>query len=402
MKYVIFLGDGMADEPVAEIGGRTPLQAARKPNIDRIAREGRCGLLHTITDPVLPAGSDAANLAVMGYDVRRVIQGRGVLEAASMGVDIPDGAIAMRMNLICIEDGCIRNHSAGHISTEEARHLIAALERELGGDGISFHTGVSYRHLLVGRGLHPALECAPPHDHPGEAVEPLMIRAKEPAAQATADRLNDLTRRSWDVLKDHPINRSRREAGRDAANSIWLWSPGVRPSMPTFQERFGVTGAVISAVDLIRGIGVYAGLEVLHVEGATGLWDTNYEGKADACLSALERHDFVFVHVEGPDEAGHEGDLEIKIRTIEDLDTRLIGRVMEGLAARGMEARLAVLPDHPTPVARRVHTRAAVPFAICGPGIEADAVERYDEASCAAGGFGELRGDAFIRAVFGR
>ena len=172
--------------------------------------------------------------------------------------------------------------------------------------------------------------------------------------------------------------------------------------MPTFQERFGVTGAVISAVDLIRGIGVYAGLEVLHVEGATGLWDTNYEGKADACLSALERHDFVFVHVEGPDEAGHEGDLEIKIRTIEDLDTRLIGRVMEGLAARGMEARLAVLPDHPTPVARRVHTRAAVPFAICGPGIEADAVERYDEASCAAGGFGELRGDAFIRAVFGR
>ena len=210
MKYVIFLGDGMADEPVAEIGGRTPLQAARKPNIDRIAREGRCGLLHTITDPVLPAGSDAANLAVMGYDVRRVIQGRGVLEAASMGVDIPDGAIAMRMNLICIEDGCIRNHSAGHISTEEARHLIAALERELGGDGISFHTGVSYRHLLVGRGLHPALECAPPHDHPGEAVEPLMIRAKEPAAQATADRLNDLTRRSCDVLKDHPINLSRR------------------------------------------------------------------------------------------------------------------------------------------------------------------------------------------------
>jgi 2,3-bisphosphoglycerate-independent phosphoglycerate mutase len=325
-----------------------------------------------------------------------------VLEAASMGAAIADDAIAMRMNLICIDGGKIRNHSAGHISTAEADELIGVLQRELGGDGVSFHTGVSYRHLLVGRGLDPDLECAAPHDHPGEAIEPLMIRARGDAARATAERLNALTRRSWALLGDHPVNVARREAGKDAANSIWLWSPGRRPRMATFEERFGVTGAVISAVDLIRGIGVYAGLEPLHVEGATGLWDTNYEGKADACLEALERVDFVFVHVEAPDEAGHEGNLELKVRTIEDLDARLIGRVTAGLEKKGIEARLAVLPDHPTPVEKRVHTRAAVPFAMMGPGIEADAVEQYDEASCAAGGFGELRGDGFICAALGK
>jgi 2,3-bisphosphoglycerate-independent phosphoglycerate mutase len=402
MKSVIFLGDGMADEPCAELGGRTPLQAAHKPNMDRIARQGRCGLLHTITDPALPAGSDAANLAVMGYDVRRVIQGRGVLEAASMGVDVGPGDVAMRMNLICIRDGKIKNHSAGHIGSDEARELVQMLDRELGGDGIRLHSGVSYRHLMVGAGLDPALECAPPHDHPDQAVEPLMIKPKTEAARATAERLNAMTRRSWELLAEHPVNQRRRAAGKDPANSIWLWSPGRRPQMETFRERFGVTGAVISAVDLIRGIGVYAGLEPIHVEGATGLYDTNYEGKADACLEALARVDFVFVHVEAPDEAGHEGNLKLKIRTIEDLDARLIGRVMAGLETRGTEAVLAVLPDHPTPVALRTHARAPVPFAIWDPRRPADAVAAYDEASCAAGAFGELHGDAFIRAVFGR
>jgi 2,3-bisphosphoglycerate-independent phosphoglycerate mutase len=404
-KSVIFLGDGMADEPVAVLGGKTPLEAARKPHMDRIAREGRCGLLHTVTDPAVPAGSDAANLAVMGYNVREVIQGRGVLEAASMGVEIGPEAMAMRMNLIFMEDGRIKNHSAGHISTEEADAIIATLNERLGGDGIAFHTGVSYRHLMVGQGLDPALECAAPHDHPGEAVEPLMMRAKNGAtaeALATAERLNGLTRASWDLLAAHPVNAARRAAGKDPATSIWLWSPGRRPKMATFAERFGVTGAVISAVDLIRGIGAYAGLELLHVEGATGLWDTNYEGKADKCLEALERVDFVFVHVEAPDEAGHEGDAALKVRTIEDLDARLIGRVMAGLEKKGIAARLAVLPDHPTPVEKRVHTRAAVPFAIAGPGVAADGVERYDEKSCAAGGYGELRGDGFIREALGR
>jgi len=402
MKHIVFLGDGMSDYPIARIGGRTPLQAARKPNMDRIAREGRCGSFKTIEEDV-PTGSEAANLAVMGYDPRAVLQGRGVLEAASMGVDIRDDEMAARCNLICLfDDGRIKNHSAGHITSQESDGILRTLQAEMGSPDLRFYTGVSYRHLFVGRGLDPRLDCAPPHDHPNEPAEGLLIRAKVPEAEPTARLLNDLIRRSWPVLKNHPINRERRAAGKDEANSIWLWSPGKRPRMWTFQERYGIDGAVISAVDLIRGIGVYAGLEVLHVPGATGLHDTNYEGKADACLAALERHDFVYVHVEAPDEAGHEGDLTLKIKTIEDLDARLIGRVLAGLAQRGTEAVVAVLPDHPTPVEKRVHVRDAVPVAIWDPRQTPDSVDRYDEAACAAGSLGTLRGDEFMRLLFGK
>lgn len=400
MKYIIILGDGMADYPVARLGGRTPLQAAHKPHIDSIAARGRCGLFQTIP-PGMPPGSEVANLAVMGYDVRRVYQGRGVLEAASMGVALGEGEIAMRCNLICLEDGKIKNHSAGHISSEESEELIATLNRELGGAGLRFHAGVSYRHLFVGQDLDPALECAPPHDHPGEAAEDLMIQPATPAAAPTAALLNELTRKSWAILKDHPVNRRRRAAGKDPGNSIWLWSPGRRPTMWTYAERFGVTGAIISAVDLLRGIGVYAGLEILKVEGATGLYNTNYEGKAAAALDALERVDFVYVHVEAPDEAGHEGNLELKLQTIEDLDRRLVGPLLAGLEARGIEAVVAVLPDHPTPVELRIHVRDAVPFAIWDPRQPPDGVRQFDEASCAAGGLGLIKGDHFIRAVFG-
>lgn len=401
MKYVIILGDGMADYPVARLGGKTPLQVAHKPNIDRIAAQGRCGLFETL-EPDMPTGSAVANLAVMGYDPHQCFQGRGVLEAASMGVEVGPRDMAMRCNLICIEDGRIKNHSAGHISSEESDELIQALQRELGSETLRFHTGVSYRHLFLGRDLNPAVECAPPHDHPGEPAEALMIRAKTPEAGPTADLLNDLTRRSWEILRDHPVNQRRRAAGKDPGNSIWLWSPGRRPTMWTYAERYGVRGAVISAVDLIRGIGVYAGLEILKVEGATGLFDTNYEGKAQACLDALERVDFCYVHVEAPDEAGHEGNLELKIRTIEDLDRRLVGRILEGLEQRGMEAVLAVLPDHPTPVEKRTHVRDAVPVAIYDPRQRPDAVDRFDESSCAEGSLGLLHGDDFIRAVFGK
>jgi 2,3-bisphosphoglycerate-independent phosphoglycerate mutase len=403
-KYLIILGDGMADEPVARLGGKTPLQAARKPAIDRLAREGRCGLLQTLDDDV-PTGSEAANLAVMGYDPRKVLQGRGVLEAASMGVAVGDDDIALRCNLICLDDdGRIKNHSAGHITSEESAQIMATVDRELGGADLRFHPGVSYRNLLVARGLDPRLDCAPPHDHPGEAVEPLMIRARAPEARATAERLNELTRRSWEILRDHPVNRKRRAAGHDPANSIWLWSPGRRPTMQTFSKRFGVRGAVISAVDLIRGIGIYAGLEVIPVEGATGFWDTNYEGKADAALAALERLDFVYLHVEAPDEAGHDGNLDLKVRTIEDLDARLVARVVAGLQSRGRLDRtaIALLPDHPTPVEKRIHVRAPVPFLIRDARREPDGVERYDELSCSTGGFGTLAGDGFIRAFFGR
>ncbi|HOX04578.1 MAG TPA: cofactor-independent phosphoglycerate mutase [Candidatus Paceibacterota bacterium] len=400
MKHIIILGDGMSDDPVARLGGRTPLQAARKPNMDRLAREGCCGRLRTIEDD-MPTGSETANLAVLGYDPRQVLEGRGVLEAASMGVAIEDGEMAMRCNLICLDNGCIKNHSAGHISSEESDALLKAMQSEVGAPGLRFYTGVSYRHLLVARGLDPRLECAPPHDHPGEKAEDLLIRPRAPEAEATARLLNDLTRRSWSILAEHPVNRQRRQAGKDPGNSIWLWSPGRRPRMWTFAERFAVSGAVISAVDLIRGIGVYAGLEPIRVPGATGFWDTNYEGKADACLAALERHDFCYVHVEAPDEAGHDGNLDLKIRTIEDLDARLVGPILSGLDRRGWEAVVAVLPDHPTPVEKRIHVRDPVPFAIRDPRRAPDAVSAFDEASCAAGAFGLLHGDQFIRAVFG-
>ncbi len=402
MKYIIILGDGMADYPVARLGGRTPLQAARKPFMDQLAREGRCGLLRTLDDD-LPPGSETANLAVMGYNPREVLEGRGVLEAASIGVDIQPDEIAMRCNLICLfEDGRIKNHSAGHISTEESREILQTLQQQLGSEARHFYTGVSYRHLFVGQGLNPKLDCSPPHDHPGELAEGLFIRPTCPEAQATADLLNDLTRRSWAILKNHPVNRRRCEMGKDPGNSIWLWSPGRRPKMWTFVQHFGLSGAVISAVDLIRGIGVYAGLEVLKVPGATGLYDTNYQGKADACLEALNRHDFCYVHVEAPDEAGHDGNLELKIRTIEDLDARLVGRILDGLKGRRQETVIAILPDHPTPVEKRIHVRDAVPFAIYDPRQAPDAVPCYDESSCAAGSFGTLHGDQFIRAVFGK
>lgn len=400
MKHVIFLGDGMADEPDARLGGRTILQAARKPNMDRIAREGRCGMFATLP-PDMDSGSAVANLAVMGYDVYECYEGRGVLEAASMDVDIPDGAIGMRCNVICIENGKIKNHSAGHISTAESAELLKALEPHCG-PGITLHPGVSYRNLLVGRGLSKEIETEQPHDHPGEEAEPLMIKAKSPAGEATAKRLNDLTRKSWEVFRDHPVNKRRVAAGKDPGNSIWLWSPGNRPKMWTYQERFGVTGAVISAVDLIFGLGKYAGLEMIHVEGATGLSDTNYEGKADACLKALETKDFVYLHVEAPDEAGHEGNLELKRKTVEDFDARCIGRVLEGIERRGWQATVAVLPDHPTPVAKRVHTRDPIPFAIRGPKHAPDGVTAYDEVSCKAGAYGVVKGDAFIKAFFSR
>jgi len=398
MKHIIILGDGMADYPVARLGGKTPLQVARHPHMDRLAREGRCGLFKTIEDD-MPTGSEAANLSVLGYNPREVLQGRGVLEAASMGVDIGPDDMAMRCNLICLfDDGRIKNHSAGHITSAESDEILQTLHKEIGRPGLNFHTGVSYRHLFVGKGLDPRIDCAPPHDHPNEPAASLMIRPQVPAAQATADLLNDLTRRSWAILKNHPVNQRRRTAGKDPGNSIWLWSPGYRPKMWTFQERFGVTGAVISAVDLIRGIGVYAGLEIIKVPGATGLHDTNFEGKADAALDALKRVDFVYVHVEAPDEAGHEGNLDLKIKTIEDLDARLIGRILAGLEKT--EAVVAVLPDHPTPVEQRIHVRDAVPFAIRDPRRQPDGVQRYDEVSCAAGGFGIVHGDEFIRAVF--
>ena len=417
MRFVVFLADGAADLPVLELGNKTPLQVANKPAIDRIARLGRCGSFVTVDDD-MPPGSEVANLTVLGYDPRECYQGRGVIEAASMGIQLRDTDIAMRCNLICIADGRIKNHSAGHISTEEAHALIRHVDRYLGGDDVHFFPGISYRHLLVLSELSPPLdpslpsslppsfstdfECFPPHDHVGELVEDLMTKPKADSACPTVALLNDLIRCSWDLLPPHAVNQARVKAGKDPANSIWFWSQGRKPKMKTLNEQYGITGAVISAVDLIKGLGVYAGLDVIDVPGATGLIDTNYEGKADACLKALEDHDFVFVHVEASDEAGHAKDLKQKILAIEYLDSRLIARVMKGIEDSGVEATVAVLPDHLTPVAQGNHVHGPVPVAILNPRLAPDSIQTYDEVACASGALGSLRGDRFIRTVLGR
>ena len=400
MKYLVILGDGMSDRPVAKLGGRTPLMAAKKPAIDRIAREGRCGQLVTV-EPEMPPGSEVANLTVLGYDPKECYQGRGVLEAASLGIPIAPADVAMRCNLICVQEGRIKNHSAGHISTEEAKELIAYIQAKLGSDIARFYPGISYRHLLVLSQGSPDFECFPPHDHAGKPIVDLMVKPRSPEAQATAELLNDLILRSHDILANHPVNQKRKKEGLDQANYIWPWSPGRKPRMKTFGELYGLSGAVISAVDLINGTGVYAGLDVIPVKGATGLWDTNYEGKADAAVEALKDHDFVYCHVEATDEAGHSKDLDLKIKTIEYLDQRLVARIMRQLEEKKIEAVVAVLPDHATPVEFGNHTKDPVPVAILDPKVPADGVKVYDEESVKTGSLGMMHGNQFIKKLFG-
>lgn len=402
MKHIIILGDGMADEPVDRLGGLTPLQYADTPYMDKLAASGSTGRLKTVADGFHP-GSEVANMAVLGYDLPRVYEGRGVLEAASMGVALQPGEMAMRCNLVCVEGEILKNHSAGHISTVEADYLIRYLNEKLGSDRVRFHTGVSYRHLLVVKGGDKRLHCTPPHDVPLKAFRPLLVKAEAEEAAETAALLNELILRSQELLADHPVNRKRVSEGKDAANSIWPWSPGYRPAMQTMQEMYGIgSGAVISAVDLIRGIGVYAGLKVIEVEGATGLYDTNYEGKAEAALEALKTNDFVYLHVEASDEAGHEGDVALKVKTIEYLDRRLIRIIYEALQTWEEPVAIAVLPDHPTPCAIRTHTNVPVPFLICKPGETPDRVTRFDEFAVREGRYGLLEKDEFIRQFLSR
>ena len=396
MKYIIILGDGMADEPIGSLGGRTPLQAASKPSIDRVAALGRSGMLATVPAGFAP-GSEIANLSVLGYDLPKVFEGRGSLEAASMGVRIEDGEMAMRCNLLTIEQGRIKNHSAGHITSEEAAELIVFLQKELGGGDANFFPGVSYRHLLKLKGGDKRIATTPPHDVPGTPYRDVLVRALVPEAEATAVRINELIERSQELLKDHPVNRARVAAGKEPANSIWPWSPGYRPRMETLMQRYGIRdGVVISAVDLIKGIGVYAGLTPIDVEGATGLYTTNYEGKARAALDALRTHDFVFLHIEASDEAGHEGDAELKVRTIEYLDSRVVKAILDEISGWDEPVSMAILPDHPTPCALRTHTAKPVPFTIYRTGMPGDGVRRFDEQSAQAGSYGNLSGDEFM------
>ena len=396
MKYLIILGDGMADEPIASLGNKTCLQAANKPNIDKVAALGRNGLLDTIPEGYAP-GSEIANMSVLGYDVAKVFEGRGSLEAASMGVAIEDGEMAMRCNLICIENKKIKNHSAGHISNEEANELILFLQKELGSDEVNFFPGVSYRHLFKMKGGNKKLKCTPPHDVPGTPFADVMIQAETPEAQATADFLNELTLKSQALLENHPVNQKRAAAGKDKANSIWLWSPGYKPEMKTLLETYNLnSGAVISAVDLIKGIGVYAGLKVIEVEGATGLYDTNYEGKAQAAIDALRTDDFVYLHIEASDEAGHEGNVSLKIKTIEYLDSRVVKPIFDEISTWNEPVTIAILPDHPTPCVYKTHTNSPVPFIIYRQGDKADNVQVYDEFAAENGSYGLLKGAEFM------
>lgn len=409
MKHIIILGDGMADWPVESLGNKTLLQYANTPYMDKLAKMGRCGMLKTVQDGFHP-GSEVANSSILGYDQNEVYEGRGPLEAASIGVDLAPEDMAIRCNIITLEDGKIVTHNGGNLQTEDAAVLIDYLNEHLATDRVKFYCGVQYRHLLVIKGGNKHVVCQPPHDHPGEPWRPLLVTADSSCVgqeeesgvqrmtpQETADLLNDLILRSQELLARHPYNVERVKRGERQANSIWPWAGGYRPHMVPLTETFPQIkrGAVITAVDLIRGIGTLAGLRVIDVPGATGLADTNYEGKAQAAIKALETDDFVYVHVEASDEAGHDGDLDLKLKTIEYLDSRIVGPVYE--AVKEQQVAIAVLPDHPTPVAHRTHTNEPIPFLIYAPGMEADKVETFDEVACKQGSYGQLEKDEFIK-----
>ena len=405
----------MADLPVERLGGKTLLQYAHKPMMDQLAREGRCGRLITVPEG-FPPGSEVANTAILGYDLNKVYEGRGPLEAASIGYEMADDDFAIRCNIITLADGKIITHNGGNLETDDARVLIDYLNETLakpinersGCERVKFITGIQYRHLLVIKGGSKHIVCAPPHDHPNEAWRPLLVKAEdcpeEPnrlTPQQTADLLNELILKSQDLLASHPFNIERAKRGERQANSIWPWSGGYRPSMETLMQQYPQvkSGTVISAVDLIRGIGHYAGLKIVEVEGATGLANTNYEGKAQAAIEALRQDDFVFVHVEASDEAGHDGDLELKLKTIEYLDQRLIAPIYQEVSKWAEPVCIAILPDHLTPVEMRIHVGQPVPFLIWHRGIDADEVQQYDEVSCVSGAYGLLKLDEFMHAL---
>jgi 2,3-bisphosphoglycerate-independent phosphoglycerate mutase len=401
MKYLLIVGDGMADYPVPELGNKTPLQAANKPNIDMIAAKGCCGLLKTVPDSLTP-GSGTAILSVLGYDPTKFYTGRGPFEAAGRNIKLSEKDVAYRCNLVTEEDGILIDYSAGHITNNESGELIESIGLEMGKPGeVEFFEGLDYRHFLILRNYLPKeiVACTPPHDAIGMKVSEILPKAESVETKKAANLLRSLVLGSKNVLGRHPVNVSRRKAGKRVGNMIWPWGGGRKPVMPTYRQKYGVDGAVISAVDLVKGIGVYAGMKIIEVPGATGLYDTNYEGKADYALDALEECDMVFVHVEAPDEAGHSKDYELKLRTIEDLDKRLIGRLMDGLKD---ECAIAVLPDHPTPIKIGTHTREPVPFAIYSPNIEADQVKKFDEESAKMGGFGLIAGEEFMLRFLGK
>ena len=354
MKYILLVPDGMADLPLPELDGQTPMQAARTPNFDALAEDSLVGAVLTVPPGMYP-GSDVANMGLLGYDPRRYYTGRGPIEAVAMGVPLDTGDVAYRCSLVSSDGEAMLDYSSGHISTEESRPLIELIDKKLGGSRLNFYPGVQYRHIMAWRGGAVEVKTTPPHDIAGQP-----LAAYWPEGDG-ADKLKRWMYDSLEILDDHPINRQRREEGKMPGNMIWLWGQGYAPSLPNFLQTFGKRGAIITAVDVVRGLGRATGLDIINVPGATGYIDTNYRGKADYALNALETHDFVYIHVESPDESGHEGNLEHKLRSIEDIDAKVVGPLREGMKTRG-DYRLVIVPDHKTPLALRTHEEGPVPF----------------------------------------
>jgi len=398
MKIIVLLGDGMSDVKYEELGGRSPLQAAATPNMDFMACHGQTGMAATVPEG-LPPGSDVANLSVFGYDPVGCYTGRSPLEAISMGVPLGPDDVAFRMNLVTLgmRDGRIvmDDFSAGHISTDEGREIVQMLQQELGSAEFEFYPGVSYRHLMVWRNGRDAMSVTPPHDISGKVIDEYLPQG------GGADRLLSIMMMAGQLLQHHPVNQKRIQAGKHPANSVWFWGHGKVPDITTYQEKFGLNGAVISAVDLIKGIGLCAGLDAVNVEGATGYIDTNYIGKAQAALHALERHDFVYVHVEAPDEASHSGNMQNKIKAIEDFDRQIVGTVLEGMK-RFDDYAVLCMPDHPTPVKLMTHTADAVPFVIYRGGNAAgNGAASYDEEQARSTGL-LVPGHRLMEMILGR
>jgi 2,3-bisphosphoglycerate-independent phosphoglycerate mutase len=395
MKYVIVVPDGMADMPIASRGGKTPMELAHKPNMDRLASKGSSGLLKTVPDGYVP-GSDIANLAIMGYGAEYYPGGRGPIEAAVTGAKVGPRDLAFRCNIITEKEDKIIDYSADHISDDDAEKLMKEADKVFGSEKVDFIFGITYRNLFVLRDvdLSPQdFHCEAPHDHMSQDYEPLLIRGDGDAAPV-AEKMNEWMKASIGLFEKHVVNDKRRAEGRPLANMLWIWGPGKIKQMPTLAERFGVRGAVITGVDLIRGIGKLAGLDIIRVPGANAYFDTNFEGKADAALEALKKDDIAFVHIEATDEAGHEGLIDEKIKAIEDIDKRVIGRILEGL--EGEDFRMAVLPDHPTPVEMRKHTNDPIPFLIYDSRQGYHGIESFSEENAKKGSLGLVDGPKFI------
>ncbi len=404
MKFVVFLIDGMADDQLPELGGKTPLEAARTPNLDALAAKAQFGTFLTLPDE-FPTSSDVANMSVLGWDLASSYTGRGAIESYGLGVPLDDETVAFRMNIITTKGDLLEDYSAGHISEPEAAEIVDFLAAKLGTKEVEIRKGVSYRHILYlhGRRFSPLVDYDKPDSSHGLAWAKILPRGRVPEAEPTAALLRDLMMKSREILADHPVNKQRIEMGKNPANMIWPWSGGRKPDMPSFEQLYGKKGSIISAVDVILGLGLLGKMESLRPEGATGWIDTNYENKARAAVDMLRRNDFVYLHVEAVDECGHLGDLANKVKGIEDCDARLVKTFMDEFKkVHGSEPlRAMVLPDHPVPVKLRKHTRTPVPFMVAGDGVQADAsLKSYGETNCSKGKYQGLRGRQLMELLF--